>query len=382
MDIEPFRMAVAQEVLDDLRERLARTRFPAASPGQRWAYGTDLAYLQELCRYWRDEYDWRAAESRLNSFPQYLTVVDGQRLHLLHVRSPERDALPLIITHGWPGSIAEFAKIIGPLTDPASHGGAAADAFHVVCPALPGYGFSGPTTEPGWDVRRVAEAFAALMAGLGYERYGAQGGDWGSMVSMQLALVDTDHVCGIHLNLAIAGPPPDEDFSGLTDKELAALSEMASYQEDGSGYARIQGTRPQTLGYALEDSPAGLAAWIVEKFRAWTDCDGELERAVSRDDLLTNIMLYWVTATAHSSARLYYETMKTGRFGLISEKVTVPTGCAIFPREIVRPPRRWAEAAFNVTHWSEMAAGGHFAALEQPEALVADIRSFFGPLRG
>jgi len=381
VDVQPFRVEVADEVLEDLRARLARTRFPAPSPGAPWAYGTDLEYLQDLCEYWRDGYDWRAAEAQLNAFPQFLTTVDGQRLHLVHARSPEPDALPLVITHGWPGSVAEFTKIIGPLSDPRAYGADPADAFHVVCPSMPGYGFSGPTSEPGWDVRRIAQAFAELMAGLGYERYGAQGGDWGSMVATQLALMDAAHVCAIHLNMVIAGPPPDEDYQGLTEQELAGLSDMAEYLKDGSGYAQIQGTRPQTLGYGLEDSPAGLAAWIIEKFRAWTDCDGDVEKAVSRDELLTNLMLYWVTATAHSSARLYYESMKTGRFGLISDRVNVPTGCAIFPREIVRPPRRWAEQAYNVVHWTEMSAGGHFAALEQPDALVGDIRAFFRTVR-
>jgi microsomal epoxide hydrolase len=379
--IEPFSIHVADGVLADLRERLARTRFAAPSPGEPWAYGTDAAYLHELCRYWKDDYDWRLHEATLNRFPQYRTVIDGQHIHFMHVRSPEPAALPLVITHGWPGSVAEFVKIIGPLADPRSHGGDPADAFDVVCPSIPGYGFSGPTTTPGWDTRRVAAAWKELMARLGYQRYGAQGGDWGAMITRDLALVDGDRVAGIHLNMVIAGPPPGFDFATLTAEEQASLAEMGTFMKTEYAYAQIQGTKPQTLGYSLDDSPAGLAAWISEKFRTWTDCDGDTEKAVSRDELLTNIMLYWVTATAHSSARMYYETLKAGRFGLVPEKVTVPTGCAIFPRELMRPPRRWAEETYNLTRWTEMKEGGHFAALEQPDALVADVRAFFRTVR-
>jgi pimeloyl-ACP methyl ester carboxylesterase len=381
LSIEPFSIRVSDDVLDDLRSRLARTRFPAPSPGEPWAYGTDLGYVRELCRYWKDEYDWRVHEAALNAFPQFRTVIDGQRIHFLHVRSAEPHALTLIITHGWPGSVAEFMKIIGPLADPAAHGGERADAFHVICPSMPGYAFSGPTTTPGWDTLRIAEAWKTLMAGLGYARYGAQGGDWGAMITTQLGLIDFEHVCGIHLNMVIAGPPPGADMSALTDKEKAALADMVQFQQTEFAYAMIQGTKPQTLGYGLEDSPAGLAAWISEKFRTWTDCGGDIERAVTRDELLTNIMLYWLTGTAHSSARLYYETMKAKRFGYAGRRVEVPTGCAIFPREIMRPPRRWAEAAYNVTRWTELEAGGHFAALEQPEALVRELRAHFRTLR-
>jgi len=372
--IVPFRIEVPDAVLDDLRARLRATRFPAQIDAAGWDYGTELGYLEELCRYWAEDYDWRAQEAALNRFDQCTTEIDGQRIHFIHQRSADPGALPLIVTHGWPGSVSEFAKIIGPLTEPGP------DAFHVVAPSLPGYAFSGPTSERGWDTRRVAQAFAALMAELGYRRYGAQGGDWGSMVSTQMALVDADHVCGIHVNLVIAGPPEGEDFSTLTPDELASLQDVARYQQEDSGYSKIQGTKPQTLGYALDDSPAGLAAWIVEKFRTWSDCDGDVERCFTKDELITNLMLYWVTATAHSSARLYYETQRSGRFG-IADRVEVPTGCAIFPREIARPPRRWAERKYNVVHWSPQPAGGHFAALEQPALLVEDVRTFFRPLR-
>ena len=376
MPIEPFRIQVADEILDDLRRRLALTRFSDQIDGAGWDYGTDAAYLRELCRYWEQDYDWRAEERALNRFSQYTTEIDGQRIHFIHQRSADDGALPLLVTHGWPGSVAEFSKIIEPLTAPGP------DAFHVVAPSLPGYAFSGPTRERGWDTRRVAEAFAVLMADLGYRRYGAQGGDWGSMVSSQVALVDPAHVVGIHLNLVIAGPPEGEDFSTLTEAEQLGLRDVARYQQVDSGYAKIQGTKPQTLGYGLNDSPAGLLAWIVEKFRTWSDCGGDVERSFTRDELLTNVMLYWVTATAHSSARLYYETQKSGRFGAPGERIEIPTGCAIFPKEIARPPRRWAERHYNVVHWSEQPQGGHFAALEEPELLVGDVREFFRPLRG
>lgn len=379
--IEPFTVDVPDTVLDDLQERLARTRFPEQIPDAGWDYGTELGYLRDLVSYWKDAYDWRKQEARLNGFEQFVTEVDGQRIHFLHVRSPEPDAFPLVITHGWPGSVVEFLDVVGPLSDPRAHGGDPADAFHVVCPSMPGYAFSGPTHERGWDPQRIARAFATLMAGLGYERYGAQGGDWGSMVSTQLGLVDPQHVAGLHLNMLIALPPEGFDFSTLTEKEMAGLAAAADYIENDSGYAKIQGTKPQTIGYLLDDSPAGLAAWIVEKFRTWSDCDGDVERRFTKDQLLTNIMLYWVTATGHSAGRLYYEATKAGRFGPQGGRVEVPTGAAIFPKEIVRPPRAWAEQSYNITHWTEMPAGGHFAAFEEPGLLVDDVRAFFRTVR-
>ena len=378
-----MRIEVSEEVLEDLRRRLAATRFPDQIPGSGWDYGTDGAYLRELCGYWREKFDWRAQEALLNRFDHYRTTIDGQDLHFVHQRSNAPGALPLLISHGWPGSVFEFHKIIGPLVDPAAHGGDARDAFHVICPSLPGYGFSGPTREPGWDVRRVAETFAKLMARLGYSRYGAQGGDWGSIITTHLGLLDAQHVAGIHLNMVVAGPPPGDanPMAGLSTEELQGLADMGEFQKTGTGYQQIQGTKPQTLGVALNDSPAGLAGWIVEKFRAWSDCGGDVEKRFSKDELLTNIMIYWATETINSSVRLYCESMRSGRFAPADERVSVPTGCSIFPKEIIRPPRRWAEAHFNVTQWTTHRSGGHFAALEEPAALVEDVRSFFRKLR-
>jgi microsomal epoxide hydrolase len=381
--IQPFRIHVPDAVLDDLRQRLARTRFPDEIPGSGWGYGTELAYLKELVAYWRDKFDWRAAEAKLNAIPQFQTVVDGLSTHFLHVRSPEPDALPLLVSHGWPGSIFEFTKIVGPLADPRAHGGEPRDAFHVIAPSLPGYGFSQAPREPGWDARRIAEHFARLMEQLGYARYGAQGGDWGSLISVQLALVAPQPVCGIHINLVIAGPPEGaaNPMQGLTPDELAALADAARFQKDETGYQQIQGTKPQTLGYGLNDSPAGLAAWIVEKFRTWSDCDGDVEKRFTKDELLTNITIYWVTQSITSSTRLYCETMRAGRFGPTSGQLEVPTACAIFPKEILRPPRAWCESRFDVRRYTKFPRGGHFAALEEPELLVDDVRAFFRELR-
>ena len=379
-DPTPFTIDIPQDDLDDLRDRLARTRFPEQIPGAEWDYGTELGYERELVGYWRDTYDWRAAEARLNAFDHFTATVMGQHVHFIHQRSPEPDALPLVITHGWPGSIVEFLDVIGPLTDPRAHGGDPADAFHVIAPSIPGYAFSGPTTERGWSARKVAEAWAELMAGLGYDRYGAQGGDWGAIITTHLGLVDPAHLVGIHLNMVIAGGPPEGDTGELTETELQGLADMGKYFETDSGYMQIQSTKPQTLGYALEDSPAGLAAWIVEKFRSWSDCNGDVESAFTRDQLLTNIMLYWLTGTAHSSARLYYENRVADGWST-KEKVQVPTGAAIYPREIIRPPRRWAEANYNITHWTEQPRGGHFAAMEQPALYVDDVRAFFRTVR-
>jgi len=382
MDRTPFRVEVADADLEDLKDRLARTRYSVPVEGAGWDYGTDRSYLEELCDYWRGSYDWRKHEAELNSYDQFTTEVDGERIHSLHVQSPVEGAFPLLVTHGWPGSVAEFLKVLGPLTDPAAHGGDPADAFTVVAPSLPGYGFSGPTRQQGWDSRRVAAAWAHLMAGLGYERYGAQGGDWGALVSTQLALVDPTHCGGLHINMVVAGPPPGDDMSNLSEGDQRGIADMAWYMEHESGYAKIQQTRPQTVGYGLDDSPAGLAAWIIEKFRVWSDCDGNIENSFTKDELLTNVMLYWVTRTAASSARLYYETTKSGRFGLGgNDRVEVPTGCAIFPRELFRPPKTWAEHAYNVVHWTEQPRGGHFAAMEVPDLLVDDVRTFFRQVR-
>jgi pimeloyl-ACP methyl ester carboxylesterase len=381
--VQRMRIEVPEEVLEDLRRRLAATRFPDQIPGSGWEYGTDGAYLRELCSYWRDKYDWRTHEAELNRFEHYRTTIDGQNVHFVHARSKSPSAFPLIISHGWPGSVYEFHKIIGPLTDPAAHGGSDGDAFHVICPSIPGYGWSGPTHERGWDVGRVAGTFAKLMARLGYARYGAQGGDWGSITTTYRGLEDPQHLAGIHLNMVVAGPPQGvaNPMEGVAPEEMQGLADMGSFQKNETGYQQIQGTKPQTLGLALNDSPAGLAGWIVEKFRTWSDCGGDVEKRFSKDELLTNIMIYWVTQTINSSIRLYCETMRVGRFAPAGKKIEVPTGCSIFPKEIIRPPRRWAEAQYNVAQWTVHRAGGHFAALEEPAALVEDLRSFFRKLR-
>ena len=385
LEVKPFQIDVPDAVLDDLRDRLARTRWPDQIPGSGWGYGTDRAYLQDLCEYWRTSFDWRAVERALNRWPHFLTsVFGGQQLHFIHARSPVADALPLIVTHGWPGSVYEFVKILGPLSDPAQFGGDPADAFHVVCPSIPGYGWSGPTTEPDWDIVRVAEANAALMARLGYERYGAQGGDWGAVATATLGRIDADHLAGIHMNMIVAQPPEGEDpAAGATKDELANLAAMQQFRSEETGYQSIQGSKPQTLAYGLNDSPAGLAGWIVEKFRTWSDCGGDVESRFTKDELLANITIYWVTETIGSSVRLYCETRRAGRRGQGwgTGPVEVPTGCAVFPGELARPPRHWVEKAYNLVHWTEMPRGGHFAALEEPDLLVEDIREFFRPLR-
>jgi pimeloyl-ACP methyl ester carboxylesterase len=377
-DIRPFRIDIPQADLDDLRDRLARTRWPDELPGGGWSRGVPLAYLRELAEYWRGTYDWRAHEARLNEFPQFTTLIDGQNVHFLHVRSPEPDALPLIITHGWPGSVAEFINVIGPLTDPRSHGGDPADAFHVVAPSIPGFGFSGPTTEAGWNVRRIATAWAELMRRLGYERYGAQGGDWGSGISRDLGIIDPEHVAGVHLNMLLTFPPGDPSQMELTEDEKARLAMLTRFTEELSGYSVIQSTRPQTLAYGLTDSPAGQLAWIVEKFKDWTDSSERPEDAVDREQMLTNVMLYWLTGTANSSARLYNEAAAS--WGRV-EPSTTSTGVAVFPHDISMSIRRFAEQNNNIVYWSEFDRGGHFAAMEEPDLLVGDVRTFFRSLR-
>ncbi len=379
---ERFQIHVPDAVLQDLQERLSRTRFPDQLVGAGWSYGTELTYLRELCNYWREKFDWDAQEQVLNRFDHFRTQIDGLSIHFVHARSREPDALPLLLLHGWPDSVFGFYKVIGPLTDPVAHGGNREDAFDVICPSLPGYGFSDAPRQAGFDVRSMADLMAKLMAELGVTRYGAQGGDWGAVIASHLGVVDPSHVCGVHLNMAVAGPPQGEDpAQELSPKELEALADYGHFQTEETGYQAIQGTKPQSLGYGLNDSPAGLAAWIVEKFRSWSDCDGDVERRFTRDELLTNIMIYWVTGSITSSTRLYCESRRAGRFGPLAERVEVPTGCAIFPKEIYRAPRRWAERTYNITRWTEMPRGGHFAALEEPELLVEDIRSFFRSVR-
>jgi microsomal epoxide hydrolase len=381
VQVEPFTIQVSDDVLVDLKERLVRTRMPDEPDGVGWRLGTNQAYLKQLISYWRDEFDWRAQERRLNEFEQFKTTIDGIEIHFVHRRSKEPGAFPLILTHGWPGTFAEFSKVIGPLTDPVSYGGRAEDAFHVVVPSIPGYGFSERPRQLGYRDRTPA-IFAELMARLGYERYGAQGGDLGAGISRQLALDDSEHVAGLHLNLCTADPPdPSNPTAGVPAAEIALMRERAAFwTEEERGYSHIQGTKPQTLGYSLNDSPVGLAAWIVEKYRSWCDCDGNPETKFSKDELLTTITIYWVTQTATSAARYYYE----GRHREnppSSERIEVPTACAAFPGEFRFTPRRWLEARYNLARFTMMPSGGHFAASEEPALYVDDVRAFFQDLR-
>jgi pimeloyl-ACP methyl ester carboxylesterase len=381
--IRPFRIDVPQADLDDLHQRLARTRWPDELPGVGWSRGVPLGYLKELAAYWANGYDWRKQEARLNQFPQYTTTIDGANVHFLHVRSPEPDALPLILTHGWPGSVVEFLEVIGPLTDPRAHGGDPADAFDLVVPSLPGHGFSGPTHQPGWTTNRMAAAWKQLMARLGHDRYGAQGGDWGAFVSPELGRIDPDHVVGVHLNAATFGfipfgPVDPAELASLSDAERARLERLkVSTAGPGNGYFEVQATRPQTLAYALSDSPVGQLAWIVERFKEWAWAAEVPEDAVDRDQLLTNVMLYWLTGTAGSSAGLYYENMHAAF--VPPQPVTVPVGVAVFAGDYA--VRRYGERGHHIVHWSEFDRGGHFAAMEAPDLLVGDVRSFFRGLR-
>jgi pimeloyl-ACP methyl ester carboxylesterase len=391
-DIEEFRVSIPQAALDDLADRLARTRWPAslpgaawdpAAPGAGWERGVPVGYLRELAEYWRDGFDWRAQEARLNSYPQYLARIGGQKIHFLHVKSPEPDATPLLLLHGWPGSVVEFLRVIGPLSDPRSHGGGPAPAFDLVIPSLPGFGFSGPVTEPGWGSRRIAGALAELMARLGYGRYGAQGGDFGAFVAPDLGRVDPDHVIGVHVNAATMGfipfgDIPDQDLATFSPAEKERAQRLQGYLSEGNGYFQIQSTRPQTLSYGLTDSPAGQLAWIVEKFKEWTNTGHALpEDAIPRDEILTDVSVYWFTGTAGSTANLYYESMHSGDWPTPSQ---VPTGVAVFAEDVAI--RRYAERANNIVHWSDFDTGGHFAAMETPGLLVQDIRTFFASLAG
>ncbi len=381
-DLRPFRIDVPQRDLDELADRLDRTRWPVQIPGTGWERGVPLDYLKDLVEHWRHRYDWRAWEARLNSHPQFTTTIDGQNIHYLHVRSPEPDAVPLILTHGWPGSVAEFLEVIGPLTDPEAHGGDRGDAFHLVIPSMPGFGFSGPTTETGWTTTRIATAWAELMRRLGYQRYGAQGGDWGAFVSPELGLVDPEHVIGVHVNAATVGFMPfgevsDEEFAAFTEVERARLERLNDFLVNRNGYFQVQASRPHTVGYGLTDSPVALLAWIVEKFKEWTHPRDEVpEKSIDRDHMLTNVMLYWLTGTATSAADLYYESTHSGG---PHEMLTTPTGVAVFAEDL--SIRRYAEQANNIVHWRDYNAGGHFAAMEVPDLLVGDIRDFFRMLR-
>jgi len=376
-DIRPFTVSIAEETVQDLHQRLSMTRWPEAETPDDWSQGVPLSYTQALADYWHNEYDMQRLANRLNAYPNFLTEIDGLDIHFIHVRSSREDAEPLILTHGWPGSVVEFLKVIGPLTEPNAHGQPDAPAYHLVIPSLPGYGFSGKPTETGWGVEKIASTWAKLMARLGYEAYFAQGGDWGAIVTTNIGRVDPSHCKGIHLNMV--GSPPDPSASDLPPLEVSGLEGMAYYNDWDSGYSKQQSTRPQTLGYALVDSAAGQMAWILEKFWAWTDSDGDPLNVLSRDELLDNIMVYWINAAGASSARLYWES-----FGGSAQQtaVTVPMGGTIFPKEIFRTSKRFAQRVYtNIVYWAEKDKGGHFAAFEQPETYIEEVRNCFGKIK-
>ena len=386
--MNPFTIAVPDSDLEDLRRRIAATRWPDEMPGVGWSRGVPLTYLKELAESWATEFDWRAVEAKLNRIPQFRTEVDGVPVHFLHRRSAVPGATPIILTHGWPSTGFEFVEIIDALADPVAHGGREEDAFHVVVPTIPGYAFSGATNQLGWDTARVAQAWKSLMGQLGYHDYIAHGGDWGNPISLRLGVADPENVIGVHTSMAVTLPPQDDPsaFEGLSDTDLGKLAFMGEFMQDGTGWSKIQSTRPQTLAYAMTDSPVGQLAWIVEKFKEWTDNQGLPEDAVSREHILTTVSLFWFTATAGSAAQLYYESSRTeldffqtwgGPWAL-----TMPVGVAHFPKDAVRPIRRHAEGVFpDIAHWAEYDRGGHFPALEQPQLLVKDIRQFAQVLR-
>lgn len=376
-NIELFTLRCSDEDLAELRRRLKATRWPEPETVDDWSQGAPLAKVQELCAYWRDSYDWRRCEAMLNGFGQYRTEIDGLGIHFIHIRSPAPDALPLIMTHGWPGSVIEFHKVIRPLTDPAAFGGDPRDAFHLVLPSLPGFGFSDKPRRHGWTVERIAAAWTTLMKRLGYDRFVAQGGDWGATVATALAHLAPPELIAIHLNMPIAFPDSAE-AADWTPEEAAVAAEMQRFQHEETGYSAIQRTRPQTLGYGLTDSPAGQAAWIYEKYHAWSDCGGDPADVLSFDEMLDNIMLYWLPAAGASSARLYWESMSAFHPGMTN----VPTGCSIFPREVMRPSRRWLERTYrNIVYWNMLDRGGHFAAFEQPELFIEEVRACFRQFR-
>ena len=383
--IVPFEIHIPDADIADLKARLANARLPAQIPGTGWEYGTNATYLKELVDYWLNDFDWRAQEAELNEFAQFKTNIDGLPIHFIHVRAENPDAMPLLITHGWPGSFVEFRKIIGPLTHPELYGGNAEDAFHVVIPSLPGFGFSGEPQERGYNPERMAHVLAALMQRLGYDHYGAQGGDWGAIINRVHAARYPERMIGLHSNFVLASPPEDPAIrAAVSVEEKQARDARAAFMLNEVGYQQIQGTKPQSLGVALNDSPAGLAAWIVEKFHGWSDIDQQsvngLDAKFTKDEILTDISVYWFTASITASTRIYYEN----RNFPASEPtgyVTVPTAGAIFPAEIYITPRLWAEASYNIVRWTPMPRGGHFAAMEEPELLLEDVRAFFRSLR-
>jgi pimeloyl-ACP methyl ester carboxylesterase len=380
-NIREFVIDVDDAQLNDLRSRLDNTRFPEAETPDDWSQGVPLSYAREIRDYWLNDYNWSERQARHNRFPQFRTEIDGLDIHFIHAQSPVAKARPLLITHGWPGSVVEFQKVIEPLTNPEQHGGRAEDAFHVVCPSLPGYGFSGRPSETGWGVEKIAGAWNQLMTRLGYDRYLAQGGDWGSAVTTAIGIQNLGQCQGVHLNMVNAGAPKSA-LENPSERDKLALAGAQYYQQWGAGYSKQQSTRPQTLGYGLVDSPMGQAMWIIEKFYEWTDCDGHPENVLNRDEMLDNVMFYWLTATGASSARLYWESFNTAFSGGGDNSVQVPTGCSIFPKEIVPTPRNWADKRYpNIVYWNELDKGGHFAAFEQPELYVAELRSCFDLIR-
>ena len=380
-DIKPFTIHVPDSALDDLANRLALTRLPDQLNNTSWEYGTDLRYLTELLTYWREEFDWRKQEADLNQFDQFTTEVDGLATHFIHQRSNNSDAMPLLLVHGWPGSISEFSKIIGPLTNPQEHGSDSFDSFHVVAPSLPGFGFSAIPSESGYNPEKMAHIFAQLMAQLGYEKFAIAGGDWGAIINRHMANTFPEKLIGLHSNMLLASPPTDAaQNSAVTETESTLRDNRLSYMRNEIGYQQIQATKPQSLGYGLNDSPAGLAAWIVEKFHGWTDlpqgADGDLNDRLSMDEILTNISIYWHTQTITSSTRIYYENQRAPRLKEMGY-IAVPTGVAIFPADIYITPKTWAEASYDIRHWTVMPKGGHFAALEEPELYLEDLQKFF-----
>jgi len=378
-EITPFKVDVPQAALDDLKERLANTRWPDKEPVTDWSQGVPLTKAQSLVEYWRTRYEWRPVERILNGLPQFRTQIDGLGIHFIHVRSRHENALPMVLTHGWPGSVLEFLQVIAPLTDPTAHGGKADEAFHVVIPSLPGFGFSDKPTEPGWRLPRIANAWAALMARLGYSHYVAQGGDWGAGVTSWMARQRPSGLAAIHLNLPILFPPPPPPPGGYTAEEQRALAQLGKYASDAMAYASIQGTRPQTLGYGLADSPTGQAMWIYEKFQGWSDNKGDPAEAISVDRMLDIISLYWLTDTAASSARLYYESFGKD-FGRMP--LDFPVALSVFKGDFFLPPKTWADQTYSkLLYWNEVPKGGHFAAFEQPKLFVAEVRKSFAQLR-
>lgn len=381
--LKPFHLCVPDQELAALKRKIADTRWPEKETVADWSQGVPLSFMRQACEYWAKDYDWRRCEAQLNGLGQFMTEIDGLDIHFLHVRSPHAGARPLIMTHGWPSSVVEFLKVIAPLTDPCAHGGHADDAFHLVIPSLPGYGFSGKPAATGWTVPKIASAWSILMRRLGYDSFLAQGGDWGSFIATEMGAQKVPGCTALHLSMPVAYPAGD-DMTDLTPVEQASVRSLQDHMEQGTGYSKIQATRPQTIAYGLTDSPAGLAAWIIDKLWTWSDCDGDLLSVMSFDDIFDNIMLYWLSASAGSAARLYWES--AGKSNDLTKSqlapVDIPVGGSVFPKDIIRPSRRWAERRYRqIIYWNELDRGGHFPALEQPKLFIEEVRRGFRPLR-